>query len=59
MDEDELIAKMRARVARCRMLADSTLDLNVARTLRDMADESETDIARLLSGDGTAGPPSI
>jgi hypothetical protein len=53
MDGDELIAKMKARVARCRMLADSTTDLHAARILRDMADEGETDIVRLLSeGDG-------
>ena len=60
MDENELIAKMKARVARCRMLADGTTDLNVARILRDMADEGDTDIARLLSeGDGAAGPHPI
>ena len=48
MERDELIAKMRARVVRCRQLADGTTDLRTAKILRSMADEGEADIARLL-----------
>lgn len=48
MDRDELIAKMRDRVLRCRRLADGTTDLRTAQILRAMADEGEADIARLL-----------
>ena len=48
MDRDELIAKMRERVTRCRRLADGTTDLRTAKILRSMADEGEADIARLL-----------
>jgi hypothetical protein len=48
MDRDELIAKMRSRVAMCRRLADSTTDERTATILRAMADEGEADIARVL-----------
>lgn len=48
MERDELIAKMRSRVAMCRRLADGTTDEKVAKTLRAMAEEGEADIARLL-----------
>ena len=48
MDRDQLIAKMRARVLKCRRLADGTTDLRTAKILRSMADEGEADIARLL-----------
>jgi hypothetical protein len=51
MDQDELIAKMRSRVAMCRRLADSTTDERTATTLRLMADEGEADIAKLMQGD--------
>ena len=49
MDRDELIAKMKARVAKCRQLADSTTDARTAKILRTMADEGDADIARLLA----------
>lgn len=49
MDEDELIAKMRARVELCRNLAASTTDLRTSKALQDIADEGEQDIERLLS----------
>ena len=52
MERDELIAKMRARVVRCRQLADGTTDLRTAKILRSMADEGEADIARLLEEKG-------
>ena len=52
MERDELIAKMRARVARCRQLADGTTDLRTAKILRSMADEGEADIARLVEDKG-------
>ena len=48
MERDELIAKMRGRVAMCRRLADGTTDERTARILRSMADEGDADIARLL-----------
>ena len=52
MDRDELIAKMRDRVSRCRRLADGTTDERTATILRAMADEGEADIARLLEEKG-------
>lgn len=52
MDRDELIAKMRDRVLRCRRLADATTDARTATILRSMADEGEADIARLLAESG-------
>ena len=52
MERDELIAKMRDRVTRCRRLADGTTDLRTAKILRSMADEGEADIARLLADQG-------
>lgn len=51
MDREQLIAKMKSRVAMCRRLADSTTDERTATTLRLMADEGEADIARLMQGD--------
>ena len=52
MDRDELIAKMRARVAQCRQLAAGTSDSRTANILRTMADEGEADIARLQAEQG-------
>jgi len=52
MDRDELIAKMRDRVLRCRRLADGTTDARTATILRAMADEGEADIARLADEQG-------
>jgi hypothetical protein len=51
VDRDELIAKMKSRVAMCRRLADSTTDERTATILRAMADEGDADIARLLNGE--------
>jgi len=48
MDRDELISKMRGRVAQCRRLAKGTTDERTARILYSMADEGDADIARLL-----------
>jgi hypothetical protein len=48
VDRDELIAKMKSRVAMCRRLADGTTDERTARILRSMADEGDADIARML-----------
>jgi hypothetical protein len=50
---DDLIRKMRARVETCRRLAGSVMDERAARTLREMADEGEADIERLLAEGGT------
>lgn len=49
MDFDELIAKMRMRVELCRNLAASTTDLATAKALRDIAEEGEADIERMLA----------
>jgi hypothetical protein len=49
MDQQELIAKIKARVEQCRRLAAATTDLRTAATLRGMADEGQADIERLLS----------
>jgi hypothetical protein len=44
---EQVIAKMRARVEQCRRLARTTNDAHVAEVLRRMADEGEGDIAKL------------
>jgi hypothetical protein len=44
--DDAIIAKMRARVAQCRRLADTITDAKAAAILRQMADEGQADIAR-------------
>jgi hypothetical protein len=44
---EQVIAKMRARVEQCRRLARTTNDAHVAHVLRQMADEGEADIAKL------------
>jgi len=54
MERDELIAKMRGRVAQCRRLAHSTTDERTAKVLREMADQGDADIKRLLA-EGTGG----
>jgi hypothetical protein len=46
MDED-VVANIRARVERCRRLAASTTDRQVATVLLQMADEGEADLTRL------------
>jgi hypothetical protein len=48
MQLEELVAKMRARVAQCRRLAHGTTDARTANILHAMADEGEADIERLL-----------
>jgi hypothetical protein len=48
MELEELIVKMRARVAQCRRLANGTTDTRTASILQGMADEGEADIERLL-----------
>jgi hypothetical protein len=49
MQRDELIKKIRGRVEMCRRLANSTTDERTAETLRQMADEGEADMKRLLA----------
>ena len=49
MTRDEIIEKMRNRVKLCRGLANSTTDPRAAEVLRQIADEGEADIARLLA----------
>lgn len=49
MTRDELIKKIQGRVDMCRRLAKSTTDRRTAETLRQMADEGEADIERLLT----------
>lgn len=52
MDED-IVANIRARVDRCRRLAASTTDRQVATVLLQMADEGDADLER-LSGESEA-----
>jgi hypothetical protein len=47
MERQQLIAKMRQRIATCRNLAASTGDPATAAELRKMADEGERDLRRL------------
>lgn len=49
MDKAEIIRKMRGRVEQCRRLAASTLDEQTAQVLRQIAEEGEADIKRLLA----------
>lgn len=48
MDRDELIEKMRGRIATCRNLA-RTADPKTAEALRRLADEGQRDLDRLLA----------
>ena len=49
-----MIAKMLARIERCRRLASFTIDEPTRKILRDMADEGEADLRR-LEADRDAG----
>ena len=49
MERSDLIKKMRARVDQCRHLAKTTTDERTAQILRQIADEGEADIERLLA----------
>src|SRR6478735_3845464 len=49
MSHEELIAKVRSRVAMARRLADATHDPKTAAELRQMADDGEKDLAELES----------
>lgn len=44
---DEVLKRMKARVAQCRRLAEATTDARAAKILRQMADEGEADIKRI------------
>lgn len=44
---DDVLKRMKARVAQCRRLADATTDERAAKILRQMADEGEADIKRI------------
>jgi len=46
---DDVIANIRARVEKCRKLADMITDERAAAILRQMADDGERDIKRLQS----------
>lgn len=49
MKQSELIKKMRAGAHMCRGLATSTADKRTAEVVRQIANEREADIARLLA----------
>ena len=51
MDHQQLAENIRSRIALCRNLADTTHDPQTARALRDIADEGERDLAKLLRED--------
>ena len=53
---DELARKMRGRIEQCRRLARQTTDIRAAEILRQMADEGEADLRRLLAGMAGEGP---
>jgi hypothetical protein len=44
---DDVLKRMKARVAQCRRLADATTDARAAKILRQMADEGEADVKRI------------
>lgn len=56
---DEVIAHIRGRIEKCRRLADMILDKEAAAALRQMADEGEADIQRLLAAKQDAQPDPI
>lgn len=55
MDED-VVANIRSRVERCRRLAASTTDRQVAAVLSQMAEEGEADLAKLSNEAETRAP---
>lgn len=46
---DDVLKRMKARVAQCRRLAEATTDQRAAKILRQMADEGEADIKKMQS----------
>ena len=50
-EDAQVIARMRARADQCRRLASAMTDKQAAKVLMNMAEEVETDIARLNAGD--------
>ncbi len=46
---EELAGKMRGRIEQCRRLAKTTTDARAAQILRQMADEGEADLQKLLA----------
>jgi len=52
MSDDELIKKMRERVAQCRRLADYVTDEHTRRVLNQMADEAEADLHKFQADHG-------
>ena len=57
--DDDIVSNIRGRVARCRRLAASTTDRQVAAVLLQMADEGEADLQKLLEqAEHSAEPPA-
>jgi len=52
----DLIAHMRERVDKCRRLAEMITDERAANILRQMAEDGEADIRRLLADPPDGGP---
>lgn len=52
MSHDELIQKMRKRVAQCRRLADMMTDVHTRAVLLQMADEGERDLRKFEVEEG-------
>ena len=46
--DDDPLKHMRERIELCRRMARTTHDLEIARALREMADEGERDLQKLL-----------
>ncbi len=51
MDREQIAEKMRSRITLCRNLADTTHDPETAKALRQIADEGQRDLDRLLRED--------
>lgn len=49
MDREELIEKIRGRIATCRNLAAAAADPKTARGLRELAEDGQRDLDRLIA----------
>ncbi len=56
--DDDPLNHMRQRVDMCRRMARTTHNLELARTLREMADEGERDLEKLIEERKGRGQPT-
>ncbi len=59
MEREEIIRKISGRVEMCRRLARSTTDQQTAEALRQIADEGEADLRRLLAERSELEAPTV